>query len=376
MSGMAKISDVPTVMRSMGVKGFLKNVWAEISADGVFTWASALAYSWVFALFPLLIAMLTLAPYLPGDTKENARRQINDTIAQSMGAQAKETIGKSISDVMDQTQGGLFSIGLLLALWSASGGMTMTMTALDKAYGVKNERPFLKHRGIAVGLTLATIALVLSVMVLLPIGGAIVDYIKKWAIVGPVAVVALNILRYVVAVTLLFTIVALVYYFGPNIKQKWQTVTPGAILAVVMWILMGIGFSIYVQNFANFNKTYGALGAAIILLLFFYLSMTVLLIGAEVNSVIDFAVLGVEPGTRDFTCEPKGAIRPSGGAKEGEGTSGADRPQPKRPEADAASIPVRAAPAGWWKWAAASVVGAWAARKMVGGPPDTPRVPT
>jgi membrane protein len=373
---MAKISDVPTVMRSMGVKGFLKNVWAEISADGVFNWAAALAYSWVFALFPLLIAILTLAPYLPFKAKEEARNQIVTAVQTSMGGTAGQTIIENIDDVMQNSKMGLLSFGLLLAIWSASGGMTMTMTALDKAYGVKNERPFIKHRALAIGLTLATIVLVLVVAVLLPIGGLIVGYIKKWALVGPVAVIVLQIVRYAVAVALLFTIVALVYYFGPNIKQKWQTVTPGAVLTVVIWILLGIGFGIYVQSFSNFNKTYGALGAGIVLLLFFYLSMAVLLIGAEVNSVIDFAVLGVEPGTRDFTCEPKGAIKPSGGAKEGEGTSGADRPQPKRPEADVASIPVRAAPAGWWKWAAASMVGAWAARKIVGGPPDTPRVPT
>jgi membrane protein len=348
-----------------------------MSADGVFTWAAALAYSWVFALFPLVISILTLAPYMPGNAKESARGQIIGSINQSMGEQAGKTIGKSITDVMDQTQGGLFSLGLFLAILSASGGMTMTMTALDKAYKVKNERPFLKHKALAVGLTLATVLLVLVVAVLLPIGSAVISHFKEWSIVGPVAAIALNILRWAIAVLLLFTIVALMYYFGPNIKQKWQTVTPGATLTVVMWIGLGIGFGIYVQNFSNFNKTYGALGAGIILLLFFYISMTMLLIGAEVNSVIDFAVLGVEPGCRDFTqapCRPQDAVKPSGGRKDGRDDATDARPQPRQP-AIAASIPARPAPAGWWKWAAASIAGGWLANKAAGRPRAGGRVP-
>jgi hypothetical protein len=92
----------------------------------------------------------------------------------------------------------------------------------------------------------------------------------------------------------------MIYYFGPCIKQKWHAVTPGAIFTVAVWILMGVGFGYYVQNFGNFNKTYGALGGAIAMLLFFYIDAVVLLIGAEVNSVIDFEVLQVQPGTRDL----------------------------------------------------------------------------
>ncbi len=94
---------------------------------------------------------------------------------------------------------------------------------------------------------------------------------------------------------------ALIYYFGPCINQKWHTVTPGAVFTVAVWILLGFGFSFYVTHFGNFNKTYGALGAAIVLLLFFYINAVVLLIGAEINSVIDFETLNVKPGATDLT---------------------------------------------------------------------------
>lgn len=375
---MAALTDVPKVMKTTGFKGLMMKVWEGISADGVFTWASAMAYSWIFAIFPMVVVVLTMVPYIPGDKKESAKESIRDTVSTSMGGQAAETIMKSVDEIMDHAQGGLLSIGLVLAIYSASGGVAMTMSALDKAYKVKSERSFIKQKLVAIGLTLATVVLVLVVLVLLPIGGAIVDHFKNQAILGPTLAVVINILRYVLAVALLLGVVALLYYFGPHIKQKWQAVTPGAIVAVVVWIAMGIGFGIYVQNFGNFNKTYGALGAAIILLLFCYLSSVVLLIGAEINSAIDFAVLGVEPGCRDFSQAPcdaaqaKDALSPSRG-READIRDAVDKSGGG--SKSGARAPLVAAPAGWWKWAAASMAGGWAAKKLAGGPDSRARVP-
>jgi hypothetical protein len=138
--------------------------------------------------------------------------------------------------------------------------------------------------------------LILAVVFLLPIGSAVINYLH----IGIAGKVLINILRYGLALAMLFAIVAMIYYFGPCVKQKWHAVTPGAIFTVAVWILMGLGFGYYVQNFGNFNKTYGALGGAIAMLLFFYIDAVVLLIGAEVNSVIDYEILQVEPGTRDL----------------------------------------------------------------------------
>jgi membrane protein len=203
---------------------------------------------------------------------------------------------------MNQEQGGLLSIGLILAIWGAGGGMTMTMSALDKAYYVNCTRSFIKQRAIATALTVGVAILVLIVLLLMPVGTAVTSYLQRHGTIGTAAVWAINILRYAIAVGLLFVVVACIYYFGPCIKQKWQTITPGAVFTVAVWILLGFAFAIYVKKFGNFNKTYGTLGGAIILLLFFYINGVVLLIGAELNSVIDFASIGAEPGTTtDFT---------------------------------------------------------------------------
>src|SRR4051794_11231780 len=285
---MARVSDVPKVIRSMGFVEFAKKVWAEVTKDDVFTWGSALAYAWIFAIFPFMIFLLTLAPYMPGNLKDKTMSAVSDVAYSSVGGQAGENNVNSLNDVKKNQKGGLLSFGLILALWGASGGMVMTMNALDKAYYVQSSRSFIKQRAIAIGLTLATAVRILAVLFLLPVGTGIISYLAKHGHLGIVGKFLVNMIRYIVALGLLFGIVSMIYYFGPCIKQKYQAITPGAVFTVVVWILGGVGFAFYVTKFGNFNATYGALGGAIVMLLFFYVNAVVLLIGAEVNSVIDF----------------------------------------------------------------------------------------
>jgi membrane protein len=298
---MARVSDVPKVIRSLGFVEFAKKVWAEVTKDDVFTWGSALAYAWIFAIFPFLIFVLTLAPYMPGKLKDKAMSSVENAAYSTVGGDAGLKVVESVNDVMSKQKGGLLSFGLVLALWGASGGMVMTMNALDKAYYVQTSRSFIKQRAIAIGLTIATAVLILAVLFLLPIGTAIIEYLAKHGHLGIVGRILVNVVRYALALAMLFGIVSMIYYFGPSLKQKYQAITPGAVFTVVVWIVGGIGFYFYVTKFSNFNATYGALGAAIIMLLFFYINAVVLLIGAEVNSVLDFETLNVEKGATDFT---------------------------------------------------------------------------
>jgi len=298
---MARVQDVPKVVKSLGFMPLAKKVWGEVTEDDVFTWGSALAYAWIFAIFPFLIFLLTLAPYLPGNVKQQATDGVKNVATRSIGGDTGAQVEKSITDVMNHQKGGLLSIGLILALWGASGGMTMTMSALDKAYYVHCSRSFIKQRAIAIGLTVGVAVLILLVLLLLPIGTGVIAYLTKHGHLGVVGKVAINLVRYVIALGLLFAIVSMIYYFGPCIKQKYQMITPGAVFTVAVWIVLGFGFGFYVTHFGNFNATYGALGGAIIMLLFFYINAVVLLIGAELNSVLDFETLNVKPGATDLS---------------------------------------------------------------------------
>jgi membrane protein len=338
---MARINDVPKVLHSMGFMGFAKKVWAEIGSDEVFTWGSALAYAWIFAIFPFMIFLLTLAPYLPGTTKQKAMDQIAHVTSSGIGGDAGGTVAKSLNDVMSHQKGGLLSIGLILALWGASGGMSMTMSALDKAYYVHCTRSYIKQRAIAIGLTVATVAIILLVIFLLPIGTGIIAYLAKHGHIALLGKILINVVRYVIALGLLFGVVSMIYYFGPCIKQKYHAITPGAIFTVVVWIVLGFAFAFYVTHFGNFNATYGALGGAIILLLFFYINAVVLVIGAEVNSVIDFEVLSIKPGVTDISAAAAKDqyAQSTGGAKKG-GPGGAKAGGKKETEHQPVHLPI------------------------------------
>jgi len=373
MPCMASIKDLPVVIKRKGAFGLAKEVWAEVGKDDVFTWGSALAYAWIFAIFPFVVFLLTLAPYLPGGVKDQAMQEISEAAYNGLGEQGGSQVVKSVREVMTNQQGGLLSFGLILALWGASGGMTMTMSALDRAYVVTCARPFIKQRLVAIGLTIGTAVLILSVLVLLPIGTAIIEHLFKSGSLGTLGVWMVNIVRYGVAAGLMFVTVSIIYYFGPCIKQKWQAISPGAIFTVVAAAIMGFGFAYYVGHFGNFNKTYGALGGAIILLLFFYLTAVVLLIGAELNSVIDFEVLGVKEGDRDFLAAAKKAEAAKGGSAKGAAASGSpgSKTAPEM-EHDQGLMSLarmqtdqgRSMKGSVVKWTSFSLAGRWAWRKI------------
>src|SRR5689334_22819157 len=164
-SSMARLRDLPIAIRKVGFIHFAKRVWAEVNDDNVFTWASALAYAWLFAIFPFLIFVLTLFPYLPDRFRGSADRQLHHAIHDALPARSAETIAGEVDRVLNEPKTGLLSIGLLLALWGASGGMSMTMSALDRAYDVERARPYIKQRFTAICLTISVATLILATVI-------------------------------------------------------------------------------------------------------------------------------------------------------------------------------------------------------------------
>jgi membrane protein len=290
---MARISDVPHVFRTVGAWGFIKRVYQQINEDLVFTWAAALAYSWIFAIFPFFIFMLTLAPYLPYNTKDTAVREINEMIDRSMAHDAAQTLKENIAKVTSQPQGGLLSVGLLITIWAAAGGMTMTMTALDIAYDIDKGRPWWKQRLVAIALTIVVAVLVLLVLVLMPLGTVVLNWLADQGTIFRPLLWLINVVRYALALVLLFAVVGLIYYYGPSIRTKFHAVTPGAVFAIAFWLILGFVFRYYVNKWGSYDKTYGTVAGVAILLLVFYIDAIVLLVGAEINSEVDFVTLGI-----------------------------------------------------------------------------------
>ncbi len=303
---MPSLADVVTVHRSIGLWTLAKRVWHEVGDDHLFAWASALSYSWLFAIFPFLIFLMSLLPYLPQNTKTAAAGEIKNLVYQAMPREAASTLWDNIdpilTDILGKPRRSLIGIGLLLSLWGASGGLNMTITALDRCYEVDRGRPFYKQRPVAMGLTILVAILVIVLMFLLPIGTIVIRWIERNShpFISTPLFWTWRILRYPMALLVMFTILHIIYHHGPSIRQRFNFITPGGLFSVVVWLLLVFGFRLYVDKFGRYNETYGTVGGVAVLLLFFYIDAAVLLIGAEINSEIDFEVLRVPRGSRDF----------------------------------------------------------------------------
>ena len=302
---MARLRDVPYVLRTVGPIAFAKRVWKQGSDDQLMTLAAALAYSWLFAIFPFFIFLLTFVPKLSLDRKQMIREQLKK-IVELFPKAAADTFLSSLDEVLLHTPGTLILrlLGLVLALWAASGGMAATMAALDRCYELRRGRPFVRQRLLALTMTFVIATLILLVMVLLPIGGLVKSFVirQNWPGFeeGSAWLIAFDIVRWVLAIPFMITALTVLYHWGPSIRHRFHWITPGSVFCLVSWVVLGLGFKIYFEQFASYSKTYGAVGGVAVMLLVFYMDAAVLLWGAELNSEIDFEVLKIERGTRDF----------------------------------------------------------------------------
>jgi membrane protein len=203
-----------------------------------------------------------------------------------------------ITQIREQPRGGLLSIGIVTAIWGASGGVRSVMNAMNVAFDVEESRPMWKRYVLSVVYTIGIAALFITCAGLMLGGPQVIESIADQVGLGDLFVTLWTWLRWPVLVVLLMLAAALIYYVAPNVDQPFAFITPGAVFAVFVWVVTSIGFSLYISNFTNYSATYGSLGGMIVLLLFFYISSAVLLLGAEVNAELHRIVLG-EPVPAD-----------------------------------------------------------------------------
>ena len=264
-----------------------KRVWREANEDEIFDRAAGLSYYFVFALFPALLFLTSLLGMLP---IPNLMEQLMAYVDRAMPADAASIIHKTLDEIVGGATGSLLSVGALVALWAASGGLVAMMAALSVAYDVQDSRPWWKRRAIAIGLTFALAGVLLSAAVLLVFGGAIGGFLQDTAGLGDVAVKIWNLGQWPLAVVFVVFGIALLYYAAPAVEQRtWRWLTPGSLFAAVAWIAMSFGLRLYVSHFANYTATYGSIAGVILLLLWLYLTGLVIILGAEVNAEIEHA---------------------------------------------------------------------------------------
>ena len=336
---MARLADVPLVLRTVGAWAFLKRIVREILDDNLFTLAGGLAYSWLFALFPYLVFLMNLFPFFAigheDATKDGMRVFLFAALPDPAANMLWTHMQGRIDAIIANRSAPIAVVSLLVALWAASKGIGVTMAAMERCYELEKGRAFYTRRPMAFGLTLMVSLLVFVLVLLLPAGAAF----KSWVTGGatPIAIRAgvapesttrpadspstapatataaevaehpwvlavFDLVRGVLAIGVVVLILALFYHFGPSVKHRWRFVTPGSLFVLISWVLVALAFRYYVNHFgkSKYEETFGAVGGAAVLLLLFYIDALVLLIGAEINSEIDFEVLKVPRGTRNF----------------------------------------------------------------------------
>jgi membrane protein len=282
----------------LGVKGLARQVIHEIQADDCLGRAAQLAYYFIFALFPFFLFLTTLLGYLP---IPNLLDRIMEILAQLLPGDALRLVQENLHQLLTGERGGLLSFGILAALWTSSSALTALIDSLNRAYDVEEGRPFWKVRFIAILLTVGLSVFMVVALVLLSFGPQLGRWVADLAGAGQVFAWVWNILRWPIIGGLLIIAIAMVYYFGPDVKQEWKWITPGSAFAIIGWLLASLGFSFYVNHFGSYNATYGTIGAVIVLLTWMYLSGLFILIGGEVNAEIEHASQdGKDPGEKQL----------------------------------------------------------------------------
>lgn len=275
-------------MRILGLRGLgpgtlAKRVVKAFLADDMATYAAALAYHTLLALFPFTVFLVALLGFLrlPGFF-DWLLRQAQAALSGQAAAQVEALIG----EIRDQGRGELLSFGIAAALWAASAGVRSLMNALNAAYDVEETRPAWRRYPLSIAYTIGLAALLSAAVALMLLGPRAIGWLAGQVGLGALFVALWAWLRWPAAALLLALALAIVYHVAPNVDQPFRLITPGAVLAVAVWILASLGFSYYVSNFGRYSTTYGSLGAVIVLLLYFFLSAAVLLLGAEVNAAL------------------------------------------------------------------------------------------
>jgi membrane protein len=276
----------PWNLGGLTVPELARRVWNEITSDDVTDRAAALAYYFVFALFPTLLFLTALLGMFPVPGLMDRLLQYVDT---AVPPDAASVMRKTLAEIQRYAHGGLLSAGALAALWASSSGMASMIDAVNIAYDVKDARPWWKRRLVALGLTVGFAVFILVGLILLVFGAQIGAYIAEHVGLGAVFTAVWNVVSVAVVVACVGFGLAVVYYLAPDARQRWRWVTPGSAVALVLWLALSFGLRLYVAHFANYSATYGSLGGVILLILWLYLTGIVLLVGAEINAEIEHA---------------------------------------------------------------------------------------
>jgi membrane protein len=263
------------------IKHALAGTYGDVLRNHTLQMAAALSYYFVLSLFPSLIVLSAIVAYLP---VPNLFDQALSMMARFLPPDSMGLVRRVLSDVITPNRGTFLSFGILGTLWTASGGFAAAIEALNIAYDVEDDRPFWKTRPLAVGLALVTGALILVALSVMIVGPRFGEWLAGRVHLSYLFVLLWPYIHWSIAIGFTILAVEALYFLAPNVKQRFLATLPGAILAVGCWLALSYVLGLYFRHFANFNKTYGTLGAGIAMMTWLYWTGFAMLIGAELNS--------------------------------------------------------------------------------------------
>jgi membrane protein len=285
-AGNGRTPEAPTKLGGRSWLSVLKRTVKEFKEDNLTVWAAALTYFGVLAIFPALLALVSILGLLGSGSTQ----PLIDNLGSVAPGPAKEIITTTIQNLQkSQSSAGLFFIvGLAVALWSASGYVAAFMRASNAIYDVEEGRPIWKTIPVRLGITVVLVVLLAITAVAVVFTGGLADQAGKVIGLGSTAVTVWDIAKWPVLLLIVSLMISILYWASPNVKQPgFRWITPGGILAVVVWVIASAAFAFYVANFSSYNKTYGALAGVIIFLVWLWISNIAILLGAEFNAELE-----------------------------------------------------------------------------------------
>jgi membrane protein len=271
---------------SIGWGELLKRTSRETLADNGLGLAAQLSYYFFFSLFPALLVGIALAGFLP------SQDLVGSVVAMFGGilpAEVIQIIQAQLTKIGQADQGGILTFGMAAAIWSSSAAMVALIDALNRAYDVEDARPWWKQRLIAVLLTIGVAVFILVSFALVVAGPQLAEFVARLTGLGGLLEWTWKIAQWPLVVALVAAAFAFIYYFAPDVDQDFVWLTPGSLLAALLWLASSLVFRVYVVNFGSYIETYGAIGGVMVLLLWLYLSGLAVVIGAELNAEIEHA---------------------------------------------------------------------------------------
>ena len=273
-----------------------KRTATEVSADNCLGLAAQLAYYFFLALFPALLFFVAVISFMPVAGLLDA---VTTMLARVAPEEGLSIVREQLVKITSDKSTGLLTLGMLGTIWSTSSGMTAIIDTLNQAYDIQEGRPWWKVRLMAIGLTIALAVFIVLSLALVLVGPTLAEKVAVWAHMGPVFEWTWKIVQWPIVFGLVTLAIAMIYYFAPDAEQDWAYITPGSILATILWLVVSLIFKFYVANFTSYTATYGIIGGAIVLMLWFYVSALAVLVGAELNAEIEHASpYGKEPGEK------------------------------------------------------------------------------